>query len=93
MKAQTPLAEEDRKIGELVKLVLSALVLLLIIIWTWNEFRPGGRSTDFFDFALFFGRELLVIVPFILVAVVIALVAAWRFCARWVKRRRRAREA
>ena len=89
MTPQTSHEAEDRLIGSLVKVAISLLLMVLVMLWAWNAFSPSGARKDFLDFSLFFARELLLIVPFILVTAVITLIAAWRFCARWLKRRGR----
>lgn len=89
MTPQTSRDEEDRWIGSLVKVAISLLLMVLAMLWAWNAFPPSGARKDLLAFSFFFARELLLIVPFILVTAVITLIAAWRFCARWLKRRGR----
>ncbi|WP_431104167.1 hypothetical protein [Roseateles noduli] len=91
MKEQISPSEEDRQLGNLVKAALALVLMVLIMFWWWNYPLPSGKRPDLFDFVQFFGRELLFVIPLILVAVILAVVAAWRICARGLKRWGRAR--
>jgi hypothetical protein len=92
MRAQTTQAEEDQRIGDLVKLALGLVLMALVMLWWWNHPFPSGKQPDLLGFVQFFGRELLLIIPLIAVAAILALVAAWRICAGWLKQRGRSRD-
>lgn len=73
---------QRRTIREGVIVVAALLALVSGMIYWWRYPYPSGRSPDFIDFLLIWGREALLVLMFGGALIVVVCVLIWRVMHR-----------